>query len=208
MIDLRLIDLSHPIHTGMPVYPGDDPTCLEQTRHLEPDKHVNHRLEISMHSGTHLDGPAHLLPRPTRVLDLPLDRCQGKGCLLDVRGQPLIRWDDRYRTLIGDAEVVLLYTGWDSCFGEDRYFLQHPVVDVDFAAALLELSVKILGVDLPSPDQPPFPVHKLLLGEQVLILENLTNLQALLAAERFSVLTFPLPLAADSSPVRAVACLY
>ena len=48
----KLIDLTHIIEDKLPVYPGDDETRLYQTKHLEIDKYNNHRLEISMHSGT------------------------------------------------------------------------------------------------------------------------------------------------------------
>lgn len=53
----KFIDLTRIIEDGMAVYPGDDETILRQSRQLDKDGYNNHRLEISMHSGTHIDGP-------------------------------------------------------------------------------------------------------------------------------------------------------
>jgi kynurenine formamidase len=202
---LQLIDLTHPIHSGLPVYPGDDPVYLQQTRELAKHKHVNHRLVTGMHSGTHVDGPAHLLSSSIRIKDLPLDRFCGRGCLLDVRGQTTIDWRDEYAVLMRPGDIVLLYTGWDLRFHEESYFTDHPVVTEAFAEQLVTHQVKMLGADTAAPDRPPFPVHKRLLRQGILILENLTNLQALPSVPWFEVMAFPLPLQADSSLVRVVA---
>jgi kynurenine formamidase len=48
-------------------------------------------------------------------------------------------------------------------------------------------------------------VHKILLGANILIVENLTNLQALLAVSEFEVIALPPKFEADAGPVRAVA---
>jgi len=60
-------------------------------------------------------------------------------------------------------------------------------------------------MDTPSPDGPPFPVHKALLSEHILIIENLTNLDKLLEVNRFRVLAVPLKLKADAAPARVIA---
>lgn len=56
----KLIDLTHIIEDSMPIYPGDIKTNLFQTKYLSVNKHNNHRLDISMHTGTHIDSPMHL----------------------------------------------------------------------------------------------------------------------------------------------------
>lgn len=60
-------------------------------------------------------------------------------------------------------------------------------------------------MDLPSPDRSPFTAHRMFLNEGVLILENPTNLGALLDVEQFEVMAFPLKIKTDSSPLRVVA---
>ena len=53
----RIIDLSQTIEDNMPVYPGDDPVSLKISRRLAADHYNDHRLTLSMHAGTHIDGP-------------------------------------------------------------------------------------------------------------------------------------------------------
>lgn len=74
-----------------------------------------------------------------------------------------------------------------------------------FAQALVEAGVHMLGLDTPTPDRAPFPVHKILLGNGVLIAENLTNLEELLTVPSFIVFALPAKLQADAAPARVIA---
>jgi len=60
----------------------------------------------------------------------------------------------------------------------------------------------MLGIDLMSPDNPPYTIHKLLLSAGILIAENLANLDELTGIKNFEVFAFPLKINADSSPAR------
>ena len=63
----------------------------------------------------------------------------------------------------------------------------------------------LIGVDTPSVDRPPFEAHLAILGAGALIVENLTNLDAI-GPEVFQLIATPLKiLGRDGSPVRAVA---
>lgn len=201
----NIMDLSHTIRDGMPVYPGDGKSELVQSRFLDIDRYNNHELRIGMHVGTHMDAPLHMLAGGRRISDLPLETCIGPGCLLDVRGQNLISWLPNYEKQVKEGDIVLLYTGHDSWFGTPYYFTDNPLLDVGFAKALLRKRVRLLGMDLPSPDGPPFPVHKLLLGAGIFLLENLTNLKGLLAWPEFEVVALPLNIWADGAPARVIA---
>ena len=85
-----------------------------------------------------------------------------------------------------------------------EYYDDYPDMPEAVAQFLVEKQVKIVGVDMCSPDHPPFPIHKILLNGNVLIIENLTNL-ASVVGKRFRVYAFPLRLDIDASPVRVVA---
>src|SRR5512136_2546220 len=124
-----IIDLSQIIEDSMPVYPGDDRTILKQSRSLAKDHYNDHRLTISMHAGTHLDGPMHLTESGEYVSDLNIESFIGVGCLLDVRNQPVIEMKQEYLSLIPERSIVLLFTGWDRFYGQSDYYEHHPVVD-------------------------------------------------------------------------------
>ena len=63
----------------------------------------------------------------------------------------------------------------------------------------------MIGFDMPSPDRFPFESHKMLLKNEIFILENLCNIEKLLNAKEFKIAAFPLKIEAEGSLVRAVA---
>ncbi|MGI6621643.1 MAG: cyclase family protein [Acetivibrionales bacterium] len=201
---MKLIDLSHEIYDSMPVYPGDPKTGLVQMRYLNIDKYNNYRLEISTHSGTHIDSPMHLTDCRQYISELPLESFVAEGCVLDVRNQTIIKLKPEYDALVKDNSIVLLYTGFDKYYGTKEYYENHPCMDIELCRFLIEKNIKILGMDIPSPERYPFEIHKLLFKNNIYILENLTNLDQLLNT-RFEVIAFPLKIKADSSMTRAVA---
>lgn len=202
-----IIDLSQYIETNMPVYPGDIETSLFQTNYLALHSHNNFRLNISMHSGTHIDSPMHLTESTEHICEKSLESFMGIGCVLDVRDEKVILMKEEYRNLIKENSIVLLYTGWDKLYGTKEYYYAHPCVSLELCEFLLEKNIKVLGMDTPSPDNYPFPVHKMLLENSKYVLENLRNLDKLLEVPNFEVIALPLKLRADSSMTRAVAIL-
>lgn len=202
---MDLIDLTQIIDDDMPVYPGDIKTNLFQTSYLCIHKYNNHRLDISMHSGTHIDSPMHLTESSEYISELPLESFTGIGCLLDVRGETVIKMKPEYEGLIKDNSIVLFYTGQDKIYGTREYYNAHPVIDISLCEFLINKNIKMLGVDMPSPDRYPFQIHKLLFNNKIYIIENLTNLDKLICIEKFEVIAFPLKIKADSSMARVVA---
>lgn len=189
----------------MPVYPGDIRTNLFQTKYLGVNGYNDHRLDISMHSGTHIDGPMHLTESSEYISEMPLEAFIGVGSVLDVREQAVIKMKPEYRELVEDGSIVLLYTGQDKFYGSKEYYEEHPVVSRELCEFLVDKNIKMLGVDMPSPDHYPFEIHKMLLRNGIYIIENLTNLDKLLVVKNFEVIALPLKMTADSSMTRAVA---
>ncbi|WP_242835592.1 cyclase family protein [Ruminiclostridium josui] len=202
---MKLIDLSHEIEDNMPVYPGDIKTNLHQIKYLSADKHNNHRLDISMHSGTHIDSPMHLTDCNQYISELSLESFIADGCVLDVRNQAIIKLKAEYDTLVKENSIVLLYTGFDTYYGAKEYYENYPCMDIELCKFLIEKNIKMVGMDIPAPDRYPFEIHKLLFKNNIYVMENLTNLDQLLNIDRFEVIAFPLKIKADSSMTRAVA---
>ncbi|MDR0294375.1 MAG: cyclase family protein [Oscillospiraceae bacterium] len=202
---MRVIDLSHRLDKQIPVYPGDPPLSLEQTKTPEWDKYTAYALRTGLHAGTHIDMPMHMVEDARFACDYDPALFTGEGLLLDARGEDPVRMKPAYRALPLRGRVVLLWTGFDRRFYEPDYFTAYPAVEEELARFLLDGGIKMLGIDAPAPDKPPFPVHKLLLGNGVFILENAANLEALCGLERFTVAALPLKIAAEASLVRAVA---
>ena len=202
---MKLIDLTQTIRNNAPVYPGDDPIQLDQIQSIEHDGFTNFRLTSEMHVGTHLDGPLHKIAGATLIADLPPDRFTGNGILLDVSGETRIEFRESYRTQIPAESIVLFYSGLGMNFDEPDYFVTYPDISEELAGFVVEKQIKMIGLDWCSPDHHPYPIHEMLLGNNILILENLTNLDQLLNTPDFEIFAFPLKIEADSSPVRVVA---
>lgn len=201
----KLVDLTQIIEDDMPVYPGDMKTNLVQTEYLNVNSYNNHRLEIGMHAGTHIDSPMHLTESVEYISEIPLDSFIGEGCIIDVRNQCIIKMKPEYENLIKENSIVLLYTGLDEVYGTSQYYEEHPIIDIEFCKFLIRKNIKIIGMDIPSPDRYPFEIHKMLLQNKVYIIENLTNLHRLLEVQGFEVIAFPLKIKADGSMARVVA---
>ncbi|MCL1796221.1 MAG: cyclase family protein [Clostridia bacterium] len=201
---MKLIDISHILDTQTPSYPGDPALSLSKCRALESDGYTSYLLISGLHTGTHIDVPMHLLKDDRVVADFSLDRFAGGGVLLDVRGETPIAMKRRYESRVTEGCVVLLYTGFDEHYGTKLYFTDHPAVSEELGSFLISRKIKMLGMDMPSPDHAPFPFHKALLANGILVLENLTNLNGLREHDAFEVIAFPLRISAEASPVRAV----
>jgi len=202
---MKLIDLSHEIYYGMPVYPGDPEINLLHIKQLDSDKYNNHKLEINMHAGTHIDSPMHLTDSTQYISESPLESFIAEGCILDVRNLPIIGYKNEYDALVKENSIVLLYTGFDKHYGTNEYYENHPCLNIEFCRFLIKKKVKMVGMDTPSPDRYPFEIHRILFKNNIYILENLTNLDQLLNFNKFEVIAFPLKIKADSSITRAVA---
>lgn len=202
---MKLIDLTHTISSDIPVFPGDGPVELKQVSTIENEGFSNFRLSTEMHVGTHIDGPLHKISKTPLISEFPLDRFTGWGVLIDVRGEPEIKLKKDYLTQIPEQSIVLFHSGLDKQFDEPGYFLTYPNISEELAMFLVKQKVKIIGLDWPSPDHHPYPIHEILLKNNILILENLTNLDQLLNETDLEVFAFPLKIEADSSPVRVIA---
>ena len=202
---MKLLDLTHPFHRNIAVFPGDDPIRIDHVRKLDRDGFNNYRLSTGMHVGTHIDGPMHMTTDSRMICQLPLEQFAGRGVLIDVRGEKVIEFRESFRTLIEAGDIVLFYSGLDTQFGTPKYFTDYPYITEELARFLASLPVKMIALDWVSPDHEPYPVHDILFNANVLILENLTNLGELINETNFEIFAFPLRIEADSSIVRAVA---
>lgn len=201
----RYLDLTHEFRQAMPVFPGDPAPRLTQIASIVKDGYTNHRLTTTLHVGTHLDAPWHMVEGGKTVAELAPNHAIGRGVLIDARGQNPIGPELLAGKPLAAGDIVVILTGWDERFGEPVYFSDYPELNGAFAQRLVETKVSAVGMDTPSPDRAPYAIHRLLLGHDILIMENLTRLDQLLNAAQFDIIALPLKLHADAAPVRVVA---
>lgn len=197
-----LIDLSVDLNEQTPIYPGDPETKVGAAAVLEKDGYQDHYVCVGTHVGTHMDAPSHMILGGKNLDAFPLDHFAGRGVYIKIKKSFDLAAISRVSINAGD--IVLFHTGMSDYYHEQAYYDDYPAISEEVANFLVEKDIKVVGVDMCSVDHEPFSVHKILLGNDVLIIENLTNLTAL-ADKKFKVYAFPIKLQVDGSPVRVVA---
>lgn len=209
-----IVDLSVPIATGMPVYPGDPGVTVEPALTVEADGVNVLGLHLGSHTGTHVDAPRHV-DRSLPDLDaLPLERFLGPAVVADVRGLPPRAPipAEAVEPYLRPGVILLVATGWSAHWGTEDY-LAHPYLSPRAATMIAASGVPTVAIDAMSVDPTPaedIPAHRALLEAHVVIAENLTGLAPLIDAQAegrpIEVCLLPLRLAsADGAPIRAIA---
>ena len=207
---MKITDLTHILHSGMPVYPGTEQPIFQKANTLEEDGFQEAKITMYSHTGTHIDSPAHMLQDRPYLDDFEIDKFIGKAMILDFSTIKVTSIDvDRLRTYeekIRNVEFVIIKTGWSSYWGDKKYYEDFPFLSEESATWLSEFTLKGIGIDAISVDDintSTFPVHKIFLSKDVLVIENLTNLDSI-NDEYFLLSIMPLKnKEADGSPVRA-----
>ncbi|MBM3941572.1 MAG: cyclase family protein [SAR202 cluster bacterium] len=218
LIDLTLT-LGSPRVTPVPGLIG---VSMEPLQTHQSHARSNTKLTLATHLGTHVDAPYHFHPGGVTVDNMPLERYMGQALLLDLRqlyrSQTPISVADlqqaggRPEALRG--QIAVLFTGWaEAESGGPRFYSQGPYLSTEGAAYLLDCGINAVAVDFPIDKHPAtpqstirdFPVHRLVLGRGVPIIENLINLDKL-AGRRFELWALPIKLlGGDGAAARAVA---
>ncbi len=207
---MKTIDLTQTIRENMPVYPGTEKPLLKNATTIAKDGFAEKLITMYSHTGTHMDGPAHMIGGGKTLDDYPASFFTGRGIVITVEsGKGLISRDRIERGMAGKGKIdfILFHTGWSGKWEEDSYFYDFPVLEEEAAAHIASLPLKGIGVDCISID-PTGSVamtnHKHILGSGKVIIENLCHLEELREGDFFFA-CLPLKIQdADGSPVRAV----
>jgi kynurenine formamidase len=156
-------DLSRPIETGMPTYPGDPAVTLAPDATHEADGYATSELRTGSHAGTHVDAPRHTLADGATIDEVDPGRFAFDARLVDLRTLAP-REAITVETLAGaveegtdpaDADVDLLVcrTGWAAYWGTERY-RDHPFL-TEAAANWCRTRGVGVGLDAFGPDPTP-----------------------------------------------------
>jgi arylformamidase len=216
---MRTVDLTHPFAASVYNPKGFPPVRMGLLSEAEDEAVIDTVVSFVVHVGTHLDAPMHVRGNAGDVAGIDLDRLIG----------PAVAWAvpcDGARE-IGVEELraarpeprpgdhVFIWTGWDRHFRDPERYARHPHLAAEAAGWLVESGVSLVGIDTPTPDLAvpardetfDYPVHRRLLDNDVLIVENVANLGAI-AGRRFTAYVCPVPFAgSDGAPARVFARL-
>ncbi len=156
---MRVIDFSVPLNEQTPVYPGDPKTVIKQAGVFQKDGFNDHLVSVGTHVGTHIDAPFHMLADGKTLDQIPVEQFVGRGVYIKVDGEfdlEAIKQAD-----IREGDIVLFHTGADEFYHEARYYEDTPEMPEDVASYLVEKKIKMVGMDMSGPDEPPFKTHKI-----------------------------------------------
>jgi kynurenine formamidase len=214
---VRLIDLSHTIEHGMTTYPGlPGPIICDylsreasRGRYAEGVEFQIGKIEMVANTGTYIDSPFHRYSDGRDLSLLPLDSLAALDAIV-VRVSPgagRAISAEVFRSLQLERKAVLVQTGWDRYWRTERYLSGgHPFLTGDAAAFLVDAGVALVGIDSLNIDDMADlsrPVHTILLGNEVPVVEHLCNLGKLPERE-FHFFAVPAKVAGVGTwPVRA-----
>ena len=204
---MRIYDISVPLSPRLVCYPGDPQVEITSVASIAQGDVANvSRLTLSSHSGTHLDAPRHFFPQGVAVDTLDLGRLLGPARVYALTSTTHITADDLQPLRLAGVERVLFRTVNSALWDRPAFHANYVALTASAAQLLVEKGVQLVGIDYLSVDaftRQDFPVHRLLLGAGVLILEGL-DLRAVPPGD-YELLVLPLRLQeGDGAPARAV----
>jgi arylformamidase len=201
---MKIYDVSVPIHPGMIVYEGNPVVHLERVDSIAKGAHANvSRLDLGVHTGTHVDAPMHFIDGAPGSESLQLEPLMGPAVVVDATSQvgdldceALARVD-----IPEGAERILLKTSNGRLWARHSFSRDFIRLTGSGARYLIARGVRAVGIDFLSIGDEE--AHRELLAAGVIPLEGL-DLREVKAGE-YQLICLPLRLeGSDGAPARAI----
>ncbi len=204
---MKLIDVSVPLDSQLPTYPGNTPFSLEAIKRMARGDSSNvSSLHLSAHAGTHVDSPRHMFDDGTGVEKLPLDLLCGRARVVELTTRKGITADDLAPFDLSEDVRLLLKTHNSRLWGSPEFRTDFVGVTESGARFLVDHGVKVVGVDYLSVEEyktPGAPAHRTLMRHGTIVIEGL-NLRDV-EPGHYEMFCLPLLLVgADGAPARVV----
>jgi len=204
----KIYDISVSLGGEAVVYPGDPPYSRMLFQRFGLDNCESSSIRMSVHCGSHVDFPAHILPGGDRIEAFAAESFVLPAVVLDMTGRSRINGAALEGAGLRPGDAALFKTD-NSVSGKSldpRHFEEFSCLAQDCAYRLRAMGVRLAGMDacsIESADNPEYPVHNILLSSGILILEGLNLAEP--PPGRYLLVCAPLKIAgAEGSPVRAI----
>ena len=212
----RLIDLSHIIFDGLITYKGLPAPIICDYLSRENSK-ANYeegatfqigKIEMVSNTGTYIDCPFHRYENGKDLSETKLEAFANLDAITIHAKNTMEIGVDFFRNKEIRNKAVLVNTGWSRHWNTDAYFENHPFLTKQAAEYLRDCQVKLVGIDSHNIDDTrgkSRPVHTILLGSEILIVEHLCNLDKLPESNYLFSAVPPKFKGVGTFPVRAFA---
>ncbi|HEX6213072.1 MAG TPA: cyclase family protein [Methylomirabilota bacterium] len=208
LVGMQIIDISVTLRDGLAAWPGEDFWRLDPVHRMAEGGPANvSRIQLGLHTGTHVDAPWHFAKSDVTVEALPLDRLVTRARVLDLTGvRAAVSRGDLEGLLTGVPAVLLKTRNSGSLERGEPFRPDFIHLDASAAEYLVEAGIRTVGVDYLSVEgfhASDAPVHHRLLGAGVVVIEGLDLREA--APGDYLLVALPLKIAGgDGAPCRAV----
>ena len=177
--DKSIIDISKSLEDGMPVYPGDPEVVIKEVHHISEEGYAVRSVHMNTHASTHIDFPSHFIENGRTQDDLDLNMVYGEVLVTET-----------FNEFLPEGTV--------------RVLAKEGFLTKERAAALISGGIRLVGTVNDSIEESfPYDVHKMLLENGIIIIENL-NLDHVVRG-RYTLSAFPLKIqGAEAAPARVV----
>jgi len=204
---MKIVDLTHPIGEGTPVYfPWHPKTEIERTATYEQNRCEVRRISVGTHTGTHVDAPSHVysgLPTLDQY-DPALWYLEAQVLDFTPREPKKEITREEVRAKLKKKNIgIVVKTGWDRHFDESDYYSTYPPVSVGAAEFLLEMNVRLIASDTPFT----LDVHYIVLKHGIPLVTNINN-TSVLQEGMITLITAPMLVqGSDGAPARVLAVI-
>lgn len=203
---MTIIDISWPISTATTGYKDAGMVRIQETKTFNKDGARESLIQLSAHTGTHIDAPAHFLRDGATIDELSLHTVIGTCQVLDMTvASDCISADHLRDTQIKSGDIILFKTA-NSLQNPTEKFSPHFIyVHISAAEYLAEKKVKAVGIDYLGIErsQPGHPTHITLMKAGITIIEGLRL--GHVSPGRYEFVALPLlVIGTEAAPARAV----
>jgi len=192
---MKFIDITVPLDTQLPTYPGNTPFTLEPVKRMASGGSSNvSTLHLSAHAGTHVDAPLHVIAGGTGTETLALDLLCGRTRVIELTTRRTVTAEDLASFDLKEDVRVLIKTANSRLWGSPVFHEDFVGLSEQAASFLVEHGVKVVGVDYLSVEEfrkPGAPAHRMLLGHGTIVIEGL-NLRDVDPGQWYGTVVSPL----------------
>lgn len=173
------IDISVPLHARMTTWPNSTGFRLARAKSFESGDQVNvTRLDMDVHTGTHLEAPLHMIDGGTPLESMALDIFVGSAFIADLGGVDAIGPAELESARVPrTVERLLLKTRNSASWASTSEQLQpdYVALTIDGARWVAERRLRLVGIDYLSIQQfgADNETHRVLMRAGVAILEGI-----------------------------------
>jgi kynurenine formamidase len=162
---MQMVDLTHPMSIHTPGWVGYAGNKMYYAQTLQTQTIVAQRVDMALHTGTHLDGAMHATDGMGDMASYQLPFLVNRGAIVDISDMvddwAVITPDMlTARVEIQKGDILIIHTGyhryWEGQPQQDlvRYFTMHPGGKLELLQWMLDMEIKWFGVDAGSGDHP------------------------------------------------------